>query len=143
MLFRSSYQQRVPTALYTCSQCSSNGGGSGGGSAPGSSNGIAGGTIIRQDFPPGNGALHSTVIVHSNSASPLASQSSYNLLSALDGNGSGGGGGGGGSRDRADYVNSAFTEDEALSQSLRHLALGGADVTVGLDRKSTRLNSSH
>uniref|UniRef100_A0A8K9Y2V3 Tubby-related protein 4 n=1 Tax=Oncorhynchus mykiss TaxID=8022 RepID=A0A8K9Y2V3_ONCMY len=86
----SSYQQRVPKALYTCSQCSSNSSG--------------------------------TVIVHSNSASPLVSQSSYNL----DGSGNGGGGG---NRDRADYVNSAFTEDEALSQSLRHLALGGADVS--------------
>uniref|UniRef100_A0AAZ3RN62 Tubby-related protein 4 n=1 Tax=Oncorhynchus tshawytscha TaxID=74940 RepID=A0AAZ3RN62_ONCTS len=85
-----SYQQRVPKALYTCSQCSSNSSG--------------------------------TVIVHSNSASPLVSQSSYNL----DGSGNGGGGG---NRDRADYVNSAFTEDEALSQSLRHLALGGADVS--------------
>uniref|UniRef100_A0A3P8YPM5 Tubby-related protein 4 n=1 Tax=Esox lucius TaxID=8010 RepID=A0A3P8YPM5_ESOLU len=87
-----SYQQRVPTALYTCSQCSSNSSG--------------------------------TVIVHSNSASPLASQSSYNLLSP-DASGNGGVG----NRERADYVNSAFTEDEALSQSLRHLTLGGADVS--------------
>ncbi|KAK6295545.1 hypothetical protein J4Q44_G00347710 [Coregonus suidteri] len=121
-------QQRVPTALYTCSQCSSNSSGlsSAASSAPsGSANGIAGGTIIRQDFPPGNGAPHSTVIVHSNSASPQASQSSYNLLS-LDGSGNGRGGG---NRDRADYVNSAFTEDEVLSHSLRHLALGGADVS--------------
>ncbi|XP_041721514.2 tubby-related protein 4-like [Coregonus clupeaformis] len=123
-----SSQQRVPTALYTCSQCSSNSSGlsSAASSAPsGSANGIAGGTIIRQDFPPGNGAPHSTVIVHSNSASPQASQSSYNLLS-LDGSGNGRGGG---NRDRADYVNSAFTEDEVLSHSLRHLALGGADVS--------------
>ncbi|XP_010902938.2 tubby-related protein 4a [Esox lucius] len=122
-----SYQQRVPTALYTCSQCSSNSSGlsSAASSAPsGSANGIAGGTIIRQDFPPGNGAPHSTVIVHSNSASPLASQSSYNLLSP-DASGNGGVG----NRERADYVNSAFTEDEALSQSLRHLTLGGADVS--------------
>ncbi|XP_030638373.1 tubby-related protein 4a [Chanos chanos] len=119
------YQQRGPTALYTCSQCSSNSGASGG--APsGGSNGIAGGTIIRQDFPSsGSGAPHSTVIVHSNSASPLATHSSYNLLS-LDG--SGGAGGGNGSRERADYVNSAFTEDEALNQSLRHLTLS-TDVT--------------
>lgn len=118
-----SYQQRVPTALYTCSQCSS--GSSIGGPAPGSTNGIAGGTIIRQDFPPGNGAPHSTVIVHSNSTAALASQSSYSLLSALDGPGAGGGSG----RDTTDYINSAFTEDETLSQSLRHLALGGADVS--------------
>lgn len=124
-----SYQQRVATALYTCSQCSSSGGTGGGasgsGASGGGSNGIAGGTIIRQDFPPGNGAQHSTVIVHSNSTSPLASQSSYNLLSSLDG-----------SRDRTDYVNSAFTEDEALSQqcqlekSIRHLALSDVGLTV-------------
>jgi len=121
-----SYQQRVPTALYTCSQCSS--GSSIGGPAPGSTNGIAGGTIIRQDFPPGNGAPHSTVIVHSNSTTALASQSSYSLLAALDGPGAGGTGGGNG-RDKTDYINSAFTEDETLNQSLRHLALGGADVS--------------
>ncbi|KAJ8270588.1 hypothetical protein GJAV_G00116810 [Gymnothorax javanicus] len=123
-----SYQQRVSTALYTCSQCSSGstgGGASGVGVSGGGSNGIAGGTIIRQDFPPGNGAQHSTVIVHSNSTSPLTSQSSYNLLSSLDG-----------SRDRTDYVNSAFTEDEALSQqcqlekSVRHLALSDVGLTV-------------
>ncbi|KAJ8275257.1 hypothetical protein COCON_G00098820 [Conger conger] len=127
-----SYQQRVATALYTCSQCSNGGGGgggaSGGGASGGGGNGIAGGTIIRQDFPPGSGAQHSTVIVHSNSTSPLASQSSqssYNLLSALEGN-----------RDRTDYVNSAFTEDEALSQqcqlekSIRHLALSEVGLTV-------------
>lgn len=121
----SSFQQRVPTALYTCSQCSS--GSSVGGTAPGSANGIAGGTIIRQDFPPGNGAPHSTVIVHSNSATPLASQSSYNLLSSLEGSGTAAGGGS--NRDRADYVNSAFTEDETLNHSLRHLALGGNDAS--------------
>ncbi|XP_041831712.1 tubby-related protein 4a [Melanotaenia boesemani] len=119
-----SFQQRVPTALYTCSQCSS--GSSVGGTAPGSANGIAGGTIIRQDFPPGNGPPHSTVIVHSNSVTPLASQSSYSLMSALEGSM---GGTGGSNRDRADYVNSAFTEDETLNQSLRHLALGGNDAS--------------
>lgn len=128
------YQQRVPTALYTCSQCSSNSNVSG---AAGSANGIAGGTIIRQDFPPtGSGAPHSTVIVHSNSASPLPSQSSYNLLS-LDGSASTGGATGGTSgvgRDRADYVNTAFTEDEALSQSLRHLAVGTEVGTLTVKR---------
>ncbi|KAJ8009722.1 hypothetical protein DPEC_G00094490 [Dallia pectoralis] len=122
-----SYQQRVPTALYTCSQCSSNSSGlnSAASSGPsGSANGIAGGTIIRQDFPPGNGAPHSTVIVHSNSASPLASQSTYNLLSPdSSGNGSGV------KRERADYINSAFAEDESMSQSLRHMALEAADVS--------------
>ncbi|XP_056150881.1 tubby-related protein 4a [Lampris incognitus] len=102
-----SYQQRVPAALYTCSQCSS--ASNIGGTAPGSTNGIA-------------------VIVHSNSATPLASQSSYNLLSSLDGSGPGGTGNVGG-RDRNDYVNSAFAEDESLNQSLRHLALGGPDVS--------------
>uniref|UniRef100_H3D3Z9 Tubby-related protein 4 n=1 Tax=Tetraodon nigroviridis TaxID=99883 RepID=H3D3Z9_TETNG len=88
----SSFQQRAPTALYTCSQCSR------------------------------NGAPHSTVIIHSNSAPPLPSQSTYNLLSSLEGSAAS-------SRDRADYVNSAFTEDEALNQSLRQLALGGSDAS--------------
>ncbi|MFT7797519.1 tubby-related protein 4 [Arapaima gigas] len=112
-----SYQPRSTTALYTCSQCSSSS--SSGGS------GIAGGTIIRQDFPVGGALQHSTVMVHSSSASPLASQSSYNLLSSLDV-----------SRDRTDYVNSAFSEDEALSQqcqlekSLRQLALGEVSLTL-------------
>ncbi|XP_007547160.1 tubby-related protein 4a isoform X2 [Poecilia formosa] len=120
-----SFQQRVPTALYTCSQCSS--GSSVGSSAPGSANGIAGGTIIRQDFPPGNGAPHSTVIVHSSSAAALASQSSYSLMSSLEGSGSAAGAGG--NRDRAEYVNSAFTEDETLNQSLRHLVIAGNDAS--------------
>ncbi|KAG7508829.1 Tubby-related 4 [Solea senegalensis] len=120
-----SFQQRVPTALYTCSQCSS--GSSVGGTAPGSANGIAGGTIIRQDFPPRSGAPHSTVIVHSNSTTPLASQSSYNLLSSFEGSGTAVGGGS--NRDRTDYINSAFTEDETLNQTLRHLALGGNDAS--------------
>lgn len=118
----SSFHQRVPTALYTCSQCSS--GSSVAGSTPGSANGIAGGTIIRQDFPPGNGAPHSTVIIHSNSAPPLPSHSTYNLLSSLDGSVAAPS-----SRERGDYVNSAFAEDETLNQSLRHLALGGADAS--------------
>lgn len=118
----SSFQQRAPTALYTCSQCSS--GSSVAGTAPGSANGIAGGTIIRQDFPPGNGAPHSTVIIHSNSAPPLPSQSTYNLLSSLEGSVTVTS-----NRDRADYINSGFTEDETLNQSLRHLALGGTDAS--------------
>uniref|UniRef100_A0A3P9H7L7 Tubby-related protein 4 n=1 Tax=Oryzias latipes TaxID=8090 RepID=A0A3P9H7L7_ORYLA len=95
-----SFQQRVPTALYTCSQCSS--GSSVGGTSPG-------------------------IIVHSNSATPLASQSSYNLMSSLEGFGNSAGGGS--NRDRADYVNSAFTEDESLNQSLKHLSLGGNDAS--------------
>lgn len=118
-------QQRVPTALYTCSQCSSSS--SIGGPALGSANGIAGGTIIRQDFPPGPGAPHSTVIVHSNSSTPLSSQSSYSLLGSLEGSVSAGGARTD-TRDRADYVNSAFSEDETLNQSLRQLALGGGET---------------
>ncbi|TRY87180.1 hypothetical protein DNTS_031717 [Danionella cerebrum] len=110
-----SYQPRATTALYTCSQCSS-------GSSSTGSNGIAGGTIIRQDFPPNSGgAPHSTVIVHSNSASPLPSASSYSLLS-LDA---------AGNRERTDYINSGFSEDEALGQSLRQMALT-TDVQLGL-----------
>ncbi|XP_041704155.2 tubby-related protein 4 [Coregonus clupeaformis] len=116
-----SYQQRVPTALYTCTQCSSNSSStsvsvSGGGS---SSSGIVGGTVVRQDFPPGKVAHHSTIIVHSKSTSPQASQSSYNLLSPIDN-----------SRDRTVYVNSAFTEDETLSQQCRHLTLGEVSLTL-------------
>ncbi|XP_036079160.1 tubby-related protein 4 isoform X2 [Rousettus aegyptiacus] len=58
-------------------------------------------------------------------ASPLASQSSYSLLSPPDG-----------ARERTDYVNSAFSEDEALSQHcpvekpLRHPALPEAAVAM-------------
>ncbi|TNN44027.1 Tubby-related protein 4 [Liparis tanakae] len=126
------YQQRVPTALYTCTQCSSHssgasvsvsGGGGGGGGT--TSSGIAGGTVVRQDFPPGKGAHHSTIIVHSKSTSPMASQSSYSLLSAVDN-----------SRDRTVYVNSAFSEDETLSQqchlekAVRQLTLGDVSLTV-------------
>ncbi|XP_068608329.1 tubby-related protein 4 [Brachionichthys hirsutus] len=117
-----SYQQRVPTALYTCTQCSSSSTSvsvTGGGTT---SSGIAGGTVVRQDFPPGKGAHHSTIIVHSKGASPLASQSAYSLLGAVDN-----------SRDRTVYVNSAFTEDEALSQchlDKRQLALGDVSLTV-------------
>ncbi|NP_001038560.1 tubby-related protein 4a [Danio rerio] len=123
-----SYQPRGPTALYTCSQCSSNSSGT----TSSGSNGIAGGTIIRQDFPPTGGAApHSTVIVHSNSASPLPSQSSYSLLS-LDG--TGGVATGAGNRERADYINSAFTEDEALNQSLRQMALNTEVVGLTVKR---------
>ncbi|NWU28368.1 TULP4 protein, partial [Dyaphorophyia castanea] len=91
------YQQRVPTALYTCSQCS--------------------------------GSQHSSVIAHSVSTSPLASQSSYSLLSPPDN-----------SRDRADYINSAFTEDEALSQhcpvekSVRHVPVSLTEATLSVKR---------
>uniref|UniRef100_A0A8C6V5K2 Tubby-related protein 4 n=1 Tax=Neogobius melanostomus TaxID=47308 RepID=A0A8C6V5K2_9GOBI len=94
-----SYQQRLPTALYTCTQCS--------------------------NFPPSKGPHHSTIIVHSKSASPLASQSSYNLLGAVENN-----------RDRTVYVNSAFTEDETMNQqchlekSVRQLNLGDVNLTL-------------
>ncbi|XP_029422671.1 tubby-related protein 4 isoform X3 [Nannospalax galili] len=88
---------RPPPALYTCSQCS----GAGPSSQPGA------------------------VLTHAISTSPLASQSSYNLLSPPDT-----------SRDRTDYVNSAFTEDEALTQHcqlekpLRHPPLPETTVTM-------------
>uniref|UniRef100_A0A2K5ZCG6 TUB like protein 4 n=1 Tax=Mandrillus leucophaeus TaxID=9568 RepID=A0A2K5ZCG6_MANLE len=88
---------RPPPALYTCSQCS----GTGPSSQPGAS------------------------LAHTASTSPLASQSSYSLLSPPDS-----------ARDRTDYVNSAFTEDEALSQHcqlekpLRHPSLPEAAVTL-------------
>ncbi|KFO78031.1 Tubby-related protein 4 [Cuculus canorus] len=96
------YQQRVPTALYTCSQCSSS---------------------------SGSGSQHSSVIAHSVSTSPLASQSSYSLLSPPDN-----------SRDRADYINSAFTEDEALSQhcpvekSIRHVPMALTEAALNVKR---------
>ncbi|NXI03133.1 TULP4 protein, partial [Pachycephala philippinensis] len=97
------YQQRVPTALYTCSQCS--------------------------NLNTGGGSQHSSVIAHSVSTSPLASQSSYSLLSPPDN-----------SRDRADYINSAFTEDEALSQhcpvekSVRHVPVSLTEATLSVKR---------
>ncbi|NXD23142.1 TULP4 protein, partial [Spelaeornis formosus] len=93
------YQQRVPTALYTCSQCSR------------------------------SGSQHNSVIAHSVSTSPLTSQSSYSLLSPPDN-----------SRDRADYINSAFTEDEALSQhcpvekSVRHVPVSLTEATLSVKR---------
>ncbi|NXI68865.1 TULP4 protein, partial [Anseranas semipalmata] len=93
------YQQRVPTALYTCSQCSR------------------------------SGSQHSSVIAHSVSTSPLASQSSYSLLSPPDN-----------SRDRADYINSAFTEDEALAQhcpvekSIRHVPVALTEAAISVKR---------
>ncbi|NXS34017.1 TULP4 protein, partial [Pomatostomus ruficeps] len=96
------YQQRVPTALYTCSQ---------------------------PDLSTGSGSQHSSVIAHSVSTSPLASQSSYSLLSPPDN-----------SRDRADYINSAFTEDEALSQhcpvekSVRHVPVSLTEATLSIKR---------
>ncbi|XP_004416868.1 PREDICTED: tubby-related protein 4 [Odobenus rosmarus divergens] len=103
------FPARPPPALYTCSQCS--GGGAGGRPEPGA--GGAGGA------QPGSGLAHAA------STSPLTSQSSYSLLSPPDG-----------ARERADYVNSAFTEDEALAQHcqvekpLRHPALPEAAVAI-------------
>ncbi|XP_075355011.1 tubby-related protein 4 [Mycteria americana] len=130
------YQQRVPTALYTCSQCSSGGGGSNvstGGvgnitsaNASSSTSSIGG---MRPDLSTGSGSQHSSVIAHSVSTSPLASQSSYSLLSPPDN-----------SRDRADYINSAFTEDEALSQhcpvekSIRHVPVALTEAALGVKR---------
>ncbi|NWH29371.1 TULP4 protein, partial [Chloropsis hardwickii] len=133
------YQQRVPTALYTCSQCSSGGAGS---SSSGASAGGAGNMTsanagsstssiggMRPDLSTGSGSQHSSVIAHSVSTSPLASQSSYSLLSPPDN-----------SRDRADYINSAFTEDEALSQhcpvekSVRHVPVSLTEATLSVKR---------
>ncbi|NXY81372.1 TULP4 protein, partial [Alcedo cyanopectus] len=96
------YQQRVPTALYTCSQCSSS---------------------------SRSGSQHNSVIAHSVSTSPLASQSSYSLLSPPEN-----------SRERADYINSAFTEDEALSQhcpvekSMRHVPVSLTEAALSVKR---------
>ncbi|XP_009317438.1 PREDICTED: tubby-related protein 4 [Pygoscelis adeliae] len=128
------YQQRVPTALYTCSQCSSGGsnvstGGVGNitsANASSSTSSIGG---MRPDLSTGSGSQHSSVIAHSVSTSPLASQSSYSLLSPPDN-----------SRDRADYINSAFTEDEALSQhcpvekSIRHVPVSLTEAALGVKR---------
>ncbi|KAM6208684.1 tubby-related protein 4 [Sarcoramphus papa] len=132
------YQQRVPTTLYTCSQCSSGGGGGGSNASAGgvgnitsanasSSTSSIGG--MRPDLSTGSGSQHSSVIAHSVSTSPLASQSSYSLLSPPDN-----------SRDRADYVNSAFTEDEALSQhcpvekSIRHVPVSLMEAALSVKR---------
>ncbi|XP_075604427.1 tubby-related protein 4 [Balearica regulorum gibbericeps] len=129
------YQQRVPTALYTCSQCSSGGGSSttAGGvgnitsANPSSSTSSIGG--MRPDLSTGSGSQHSSVIAHSVSTSPLTSQSSYSLLSPPDN-----------SRDRADYINSAFTEDEALSQHcpvekpIRHVPMSLTEAALGVKR---------
>ncbi|KAE8601803.1 hypothetical protein XENTR_v10013802 [Xenopus tropicalis] len=120
------FQQRTPTALYTCSQCSS---GTGVMSSSNHTGNISTSTIgvgsIRPDLSTGSGPQQSTVIVHSASTTPLASQSSYNLLSPAES-----------SRDRTDYINSAFTEDEAVSQHcsvekpVRHLSLAEAGLTI-------------
>ncbi|EFB23615.1 hypothetical protein PANDA_003106, partial [Ailuropoda melanoleuca] len=85
------------------------------------------GAAQRPDKPGGGvgGAQPGSGLAHAASTSPLTSQSSYSLLSPTDG-----------ARDRADYVNSAFTEDEALAQHcqvekpLRHPALTEAAVAV-------------
>ncbi|XP_019486311.1 PREDICTED: tubby-related protein 4 isoform X2 [Hipposideros armiger] len=93
------FPARPPAALYTCSQCS------------------AGGPAGRPE--PGAGGAQAA------STSPLASQSSYSLLSPPDS-----------ARERAEYVNSAFTEDEALGQHcpvekpLRHPSLPEAAVAA-------------
>ncbi|KAB0360922.1 hypothetical protein FD754_005078 [Muntiacus muntjak] len=74
---------------------------------------------------PEPGAQPGAGLAHAASTSPLSSQSSYSLLGAVEG-----------ARERADYVNSAFTEDEALAQHCpadkppRHAALGEAAVAV-------------
>ncbi|NXE33968.1 TULP4 protein, partial [Ptilorrhoa leucosticta] len=132
------YQQRVPTALYTCSQCSSGSTGSSSSASAGGVGNIASANAgsstssiggMRPDLSTGSGSQHSSVIAHSVSTSPLASQSSYSLLSPPDN-----------SRDRADYINSAFTEDEALSQhcpvekSVRHVPVSLTEATLSVKR---------
>ncbi|NWY38350.1 TULP4 protein, partial [Sylvia atricapilla] len=132
------YQQRVPAALYTCSQCSSGGAGSSSSASAGGTGNIASANAasstssiggMRPDLSTGSGSQHSSVIAHSVSTSPLASQSSYSLLSPPDN-----------SRDRADYINSAFTEDEALSQhcpvekSVRHVPVSLTEATLSVKR---------
>ncbi|XP_063299473.1 tubby-related protein 4 [Pelobates fuscus] len=123
------YQQRTPTTLYTCSQCSN---GTGVISSSSSSNhsgsitaNIVGIGNMQSDLSTGSGPQQSTVIVHSASSTPLTSQSSYNLLSPSES-----------CRDRTDYINSAFTEDEAVTQhcqaekSVRHINLAEAGLTI-------------
>nr|XP_009924540.1 PREDICTED: tubby-related protein 4-like [Haliaeetus albicilla] len=84
---------------------------------------------MRPDLSTGSTSQHSSVIAHSVSTSPLASQSSYSLLSPPDN-----------SRDRADYINSAFTEDEALSQhcpvekTMRHVPVSLTEAALGVKR---------
>ncbi|XP_013913063.1 PREDICTED: tubby-related protein 4 [Thamnophis sirtalis] len=131
------YQQRVPTALYTCSQCSSNtnngisntNNGNGNISNINASSGTSGLSTMRPDVTTGSSSQHNSVIAHSASTSPLASQSSYNLLNPLDN-----------SRERTDYVNSAFMEDEALSQhcpvekSARHIPVAMAEPNIAVKR---------
>ncbi|XP_008943968.1 PREDICTED: tubby-related protein 4-like, partial [Merops nubicus] len=120
------YQQRVPTALYTRSQSAAGVGNITSANASNSTSSIGG---MRPDLSTGSGAQHNAVIAHAVSTSPLASQSSYSLLSPPDN-----------SRDRADYINSAFTEDEALSQhcpvekSIRHVPVSLAEAALGVKR---------
>ncbi|NXP55693.1 TULP4 protein, partial [Heliornis fulica] len=127
------YQQRVPTALYTCSQCSGSGsmtaGGGGNITSANASSSTSSMGGMRPDLSTGSGSQHSSVIAHSVTTSPLTSQSSYSLLSPPDN-----------SRDRADYINSAFTEDEALSQhcpvekSMRHVPMSLTEAALGVKR---------
>ncbi|XP_064148861.1 tubby-related protein 4 isoform X2 [Loxodonta africana] len=124
------FPARPPPALYTCSQCSggsSSGGTGAGGTVAGLGAGLVGGLAGsggRPDPSTGSSSQLGTALAHSASTSPLTSQSSYSLLSPLDS-----------SRDRTDYINSAFTEDEALSQHcqaerpLRHPPLTDAAIT--------------
>ncbi|CAJ0935846.1 unnamed protein product, partial [Ranitomeya imitator] len=122
------YQPRTPTALYTCSQCSSSTGVISSSISNHNSN-ISTSTIgagnIRPDLSSACSPQQSTVIVHSASTTPLASQSSYNLLSPAES-----------CRDRTDYINSAFTEDESVSQHCQvekpvmHINLAEAGLTI-------------
>ncbi|KAM9317054.1 LOW QUALITY PROTEIN: tubby-related protein 4 [Gastrophryne carolinensis] len=122
------YPQRTSTSLYTCSQCSS-GTGVMSSSISNQTVNISTSTIgtgnMRPDLQTSCVPQQSTVIVHSASTAPLASQSSYNLLSPAEI-----------CRDRTDYINSAFTEDESVTQHfsaekpVRHISLSEAGLTL-------------
>ncbi|KAM5165653.1 tubby-related protein 4 isoform 1-T1 [Mantella aurantiaca] len=122
------YQPRAPAALYTCSQCSSSTGVISSSISNHSGNfstSTIGAGNIRPELSTACGPQQSTVIVHSASTAPLASQSSYNLLSPPES-----------CRDRTEYINSAFTEDESVSQHCpvekptRHLNLAETGLTI-------------
>ncbi|KAG8444333.1 hypothetical protein GDO86_009499 [Hymenochirus boettgeri] len=120
------FPQRAPTTLYTCSQCnsstcvisSSNHTGSISMNTIGTGNNLP-------DLLTGNYPQQSTVIVHSANTTPNTSHSSYNLLSPPEI-----------CKDRTDYINSAFTEDEVVPQHcpidkpVRHISLAETGIAI-------------
>uniref|UniRef100_A0A4W4EPF3 SOCS box domain-containing protein n=1 Tax=Electrophorus electricus TaxID=8005 RepID=A0A4W4EPF3_ELEEL len=120
-----SYQQTAPVTLHTCSQCSSISGASREVTTSDNCD-IASDTVKRKDFSPSaSGTTHNTVIVHSSSNLVLPSESSYNLIhvrgiyNVI---------GGSDNRDTSDFINTAFTVNEPLNQSLRQLSLNKEGV---------------